>query len=70
MVTLKVNTALRDVVEHVDRKVGDTFDVTEARAAHIESILPGYMTRKAVSDDEVLADKKPAPKRRATRKAE
>lgn len=73
MVTLRVKAAFRDVVEHADRKVGDTFDVTEARAAHIESVLPGYVTRETVPDEPTEGDgptdKKPAPRRKPTRKA-
>lgn len=73
MVTLRVNRTFRDVVKHVDRKVGDAFEVTEERAAHIESVLPGYVTRETVHDEpadgEGMPDKKPAPRRKTTRKA-
>lgn len=44
MVTVTVNEAFRDLVEHTDRKPGDTFDATEERAAYIEQALPGYVT--------------------------
>ena len=44
MVRIKVLRSFWDLVVHVDRKVGDEFEVTEKRAAHIQNKLPGYVT--------------------------
>lgn len=56
-----VNKSFRDVVEHVDRKEGDTFECTEERAKRIETLLPGYVT--------VMAEAKPKPKTRTRAKS-
>jgi len=58
-----VNKSFRDVVEHVDRKEGDTFECTEERAKRIETLLPGYVTVKAE------AEAKPKTKTRARAKS-
>ena len=44
MVTVTVLERFRDLVEHVDRNPGDTFDVTKERAEYISAHLPGYVT--------------------------
>ena len=43
MVEVQVVKAFRDVVEHVDRHAGDTFEATEERAEFIARKLPGYI---------------------------
>lgn len=52
MVTIHVNETFRDVLEHVDRRAGDTFIATESRAMQIDSKLPGYITYEAAPEDE------------------
>ena len=44
MVTVTVTKKFRDLVEHVDRHPGDTFDVTDERAEQLSARLPGYAT--------------------------
>ena len=46
MVTVTVTKKFRDLVEHVDRHPGDTFDVTDERAEQLSARLPGYATYK------------------------
>ena len=50
MVAIHVNDAFRDVLEHVDRKAGDTFLASETRARQIDSKLPGYITYEAAPE--------------------
>ena len=44
MVTITVLKQFRDLIEHVDRYPGDTFDVTDERAEQLSARLPGYAT--------------------------
>jgi len=50
MVTVTVNKAFRDLLEHVDREAGSTFVVSPARAEEIATRLPGYITYEAEPD--------------------
>lgn len=50
MVSVKTLKSFYDLQEHVDRKVGDVFDVTEERLSRIEALLPGYTERVAKED--------------------
>lgn len=50
MVSVKTLKSFYDLQEHIDRKVGDVFDVTEERLARLEALLPGYI-EKVVEED-------------------
>ena len=45
MVRLKTIKSFYDLKAHKNRMPGDTFEVTEDRAAHIDMVLPGYVSR-------------------------
>lgn len=55
MVRVKVLKPFRDLKAHVDRKVGDTFEAPEERAAHIDAALPGYVEIQATAGEPVVA---------------
>ena len=42
MVNITVLKPFYDLKAHKDRRVGDTFEVSHKRAAHLELVLPGY----------------------------
>lgn len=50
MAKVKTIKSFYDLHEHIDRRVGDVFDVTEERLARIEALLPGYVERVAEED--------------------
>ena len=50
MVSVKTLKSFYDLQEHVDRKVGDVFDITEERLARIEALLPDYVETVAEKD--------------------
>lgn len=64
MATVKVLRGFRDLKRHVDRKVGDTFEVSDERAAQIANALPGYVTyeatRAATKTDSAVGGCEPA----------
>jgi len=53
MVTVTVLKAFYDLVEKVDRLPGDSFEATEDRAEHIDSVIPGYVTYAKAEPEEV-----------------
>lgn len=55
-VQVTVRKAFLDLKEHVDRKPGDVFEATEARAAYIANALPGYVTYDATDGHETKTD--------------
>ena len=44
MVNITVLKPFYDLKAHKDRMPGDTFDATEGRAAHLVTVLPGYVS--------------------------
>lgn len=43
MSTVRVLKGFRDIVEHVDRRPGESFEASDERAAEIASRIPGYV---------------------------
>lgn len=54
MLNITVLKPFYDLKAHKDRRPGDTFGVTEARAAHLSTVLPGYVSY--VTHEEPKAD--------------
>lgn len=52
MVTVTVLKPFYDLHLHADHRPGDTFEATEERAKHIDSVLPGYISYEAKEDYE------------------
>lgn len=46
MTTVKVLKSFYDLVADCNREVGESFDVSDERAAHIDAALPGYVEIK------------------------
>lgn len=46
MVTVKVLKPFYDLVEKVDREVGESFDAADERGEEIKSLLPDYVEVK------------------------
>lgn len=54
MVIVTVLKPFYDLHLHVDHRPGDTFEATEERAKHIDSVLPGYIKYEAKTDYESM----------------
>ena len=52
MVNITVLETFYDLKAHVERRAGTTFPETEARAAQIETALPGYVTVCTIEEAE------------------
>lgn len=58
MVTVHVLKPFYDLVEKTDREAGEDFTASEERAAHIEAVLPDYVTIEPSEDLTKLSQQK------------
>ena len=61
MVRIKVLKPFYDLKRHADVKAGDEYDVTEERAAHLDAVLPGYITYAQAAEPEPETAPEPKP---------
>lgn len=60
MVEVTVLKRFYDLVERVDREVGERFEVDDERATHLDFVLPGYVSLSLRYDKEPVEAERPS----------